>query len=148
MKNRGDSLKGFTMIEVLTALAILGLATVVLGAAYANTLAAQRAAARSGLESQGLQALRDNVLNEPERRKVEKGGELSYSAGDRLIWRTVIHETPLPDLFDVEVWWRFASAGGDERSCRFRLLRPDWSDSSDRERRRAEWRKQHPENER
>jgi len=133
---------GFTLLEVLVGIALLALAAVVLGAAYANTLGAHQAARRAG-EPDGLAHLRAALLAEPDRAKVEQGGVLDLPASRRLQWEAQVEEMPVPDLFAVTVSGR-TSGGADAEEQRFSrrlmLLRPTWSDPERREQLRADWR--------
>ncbi|MBI2514207.1 MAG: prepilin-type N-terminal cleavage/methylation domain-containing protein [Opitutae bacterium] len=138
--------RAFTLIEVLVALAVLALAAIVLGAAYANTLEAHRAVAQRAVGGSAMDFLHDQVLNEPEREKVEKGGDVSLPDDRRLRWEAKIEEAPVPDLFKVTVTTR--TSGGtmkaDEESTEtLMLLRPTWSDAQRREQLRSDWRAAH-----
>lgn len=135
--------RGFTLVEVLVSLAILALAAIVLGAAYVNTLEAHRAAAQRAARGAPLEFLREGVLNEPEREKIEAGGDLSLPDNRRLHWEATVEETAVPDLFRVAVTGRVE--GGDLRAPEefahaLMLLRPTWSDPQKREQIRTEWR--------
>ncbi|MBA4137914.1 MAG: hypothetical protein C0518_11400 [Opitutus sp.] len=140
----------FTLIEVLISLAILGLAAIVLGAAYANTLEAHRAIAARAAAGAPVDFLREVVLNEPERDKVEKGGDLSLPDNRRLRWEAKIEEAVVPDLFQVVIQGRVdgeANRPAEEFSQTLMLLRPTWSDASRREQLRSEWRASRPQEE-
>lgn len=135
--------RAFTLIEVLISLAILGLAAVALGAAYANTLAAHAAIAQRATGGSAMDFLRDQILNEPERDKVEKGGDLALPDDRRLRWEARIEEAAVPDLFKVTVTARLS--GGDlrtevEETETLMVLRPTWSDGQRREQLRSDWR--------
>ena len=135
--------RGFTLVEVLVSLAILALAAIVLGAAYVNTLEAHRAAAQRAARGAPLEFLREAVLNEPEREKIEAGGDLPLPDSRRLHWEATVEETAVPDLFRVELTGRME--GGDLRAPEefahtLLLLRPTWSDPQKREQIRTDWR--------
>jgi prepilin-type N-terminal cleavage/methylation domain-containing protein len=147
MKNPGRCSRAFTLIEVLISLAILGLAAIVLGAGYANTLEAHRAAAQRASAGVPVDFLRELVLNEPERDKVEKGGDVQLPDNRRLRWEAKIEEAVVPDLFQVVVRGRVEGDGSrpaEEFSQTLMLLRPTWSDPQRREQLRSEWRASRP----
>ena len=143
LPGRTREVRGFTLIEVLAGIFILALAAVVLGAAYANTLGAHAAVAQRALVGSNLDFLREAVLNEPEREKVEKGGDLPLPERRQLRWEAKIEEAPVPDLFRVTVTGRISGGGqnADEEFTQvMMLLRPTWSDAQRREQIRSEWR--------
>lgn len=135
--------RAFTLIEVLIGLAILALAAIVLGAAYANTLGAHHAAAQRATSGHAVEFLREQVLNEPERDKVETGGDIALPDNRRLRWEAKIEEAPVPDLFKVTLTGRIdgGTAGApEEMTHALMLLRPTWSDPARREQLRSDWR--------
>ncbi len=141
VKNR--PYRAFTLIEVLVALTILAIAAVVLGAAYANTLNAHAAIAQRASGGSAMDFLHEQILNEPEREKVEKGGDLSLPDDRRLRWEAKVEEAAVPDLFRVTVTTRVAGGTmkAEEQATEiFMLLRPTWSDAQRREQLRSDWR--------
>ena len=136
--------RGFTLLEVLVGIAILAMAAVVLGAAYVNTLGAHEAVARRAAAGSGMDYLRDAILNETERTKVEEGGHLALPDNRQLNWEAVVEEAPVPDLFKVVVRGRIAGTSSkdqEEFEQTLMLLRPTWSDAGEREKLRVEWEK-------
>ncbi len=135
--------RAFTLVEVLVSLALLALAAVVLGAAYANTLEAHRAAAQRAGLGEPLGFLREAVLLEPDRAKVEEGGDLVLPGNRRLRWSAAVEETAVPDLFRVVVTGTAeteAGRGAEEFAQSLHLLRPTWSDAGRRDEIRQRWR--------
>jgi general secretion pathway protein I len=134
----------FTLIEVLISLAILALAAIALGAAYANTLEAHRAVAARAVAGTPIDFLREQLLNEPEREKIEQGGDVQLPENRRLRWEVEIEEAAVPDLFKVVVRGRVEGGGAsrppEEFTRTLMLLRPTWSDPPRREQLRSEWR--------
>src|ERR1035441_2284073 len=84
---RRFSLSGFTLLEVLVALAIFAMAAVVLGATYVNALNAYNAASRHNEYDTDLRFVRAAVLTEPDRDKAEQGGDLDLGGGKRAHWQ-------------------------------------------------------------
>ncbi|HUL53123.1 MAG TPA: prepilin-type N-terminal cleavage/methylation domain-containing protein [Opitutaceae bacterium] len=126
---------GFTLLEVLVALAIFALAAVVLGATYVNALNAYEAATRRNGYSEDLRFARMAVLTEPDRNKVEEGGELDLGGGKRARWQADVASTNTVDLFSVTWTCAITNPARPEpfrTSQTFLLLRPTWSDPVER----------------
>lgn len=128
---------GFTLVEVLVALAILALAAVALGTAYVNiimTFASLRDRDGSGDDMQWARAA---LLVEPELAVVERGGDVILPDGRRASWRATVTPTAVSDLFDVVIELDAPPPGGAgdivRSSARMRLLRPTWSTEAERE---------------
>ena len=68
--------------------AAAGFAAVVLGATYVNALNAYEAATRRNASDEDLRFVRAAVLTEPDRDKVEEGGELDLGTNRRARWRS------------------------------------------------------------
>ena len=133
-----STLRAFTLLEVLVALTIFAVAAVVLGATYVNVLANYTAAAARHEHAQDLRFVRVPLLNEPDRRKTEAGGELALPSGGTARWSATVAETTVADLFRVR--WRCEIRTGGlpwVREETFLLLRPTWSDPAAREKLRA-----------
>jgi general secretion pathway protein I len=131
---------GFTLIEVLVSLAIFALAAVVLSAAYLNVLSSYQAAARRQRGEEDWKLVRAAVVAEADRAVVEQGGFLPLPDQRRLRWTATIEPTEVADLFAVTLEAELERATEAEawtRSERVMLLRPAWSDASERAQLRA-----------
>lgn len=136
--------RGFTLLEVLVAIAILAMAAVVLGAAYANTLGAHAAVAQRAAKGNGMDYLRELIFNEPERTKVEEGGQVALPDGRQLRWEATIEEATVPDLFKIVIRGQItggATKDDEQFEQTSMLLRPTWSDKGKREQLRDDWTK-------
>jgi general secretion pathway protein I len=128
-------LSGFTLLEVLVALAIFAMAAVVLGATYVNALNAYNAASRHNEYDTDLRFVRAAVLTEPDRDKVEQGGDLDLGGGKRAHWQADIASTETADLFSVAWSCEINDPARREpyhATQIFLLLRPTWSDPVER----------------
>jgi len=131
----GGLRRGFTLLEVLVALAIFGLAAVVLGATYVNALNAYQAASRRNEYEEDLRFVRAAVLIESDRDKVEEGGDLDLGNNKRAHWKAEIAATSTLDLFAVAWTCEItdpARTAPYRVTQRFMLLRPTWSDPVER----------------
>lgn len=132
---------GFTLIEVLFALVLFTLAAVVLGSAYVNVLNSYFVMNQAVVSDDDLKFARAEVLREPDRKKVEEGGQFQSTNGRAVRWTARIEETTLPDLFDVEFACEITvpgEANQPRREQRIRVLRPTWSEAADRDKLRSE----------
>jgi len=134
--------RAFTLVEVLVALSIFALAVVVLGSSYLNVLNSYEAVSRGVQTGEDFVFARQLVLNEPDREKVEKGGEFDTASGHRARWTAAIESTNVADLFAVTFTCEISDPGRAEPDRvvqNFRLLRPTWSkDPAERSKLREE----------
>ncbi len=126
---------GFTLLEVLVALAIFALAAVVLGGTYVNALNAYEMAARRNEYAVDLRFVRAVLLTEPDREKAAAGGDLDLGDNKRAHWQAEITPTGVVDLFSVA--WTCEIIDPDRRAPyratqTLLLLRPTWSDPVER----------------
>jgi general secretion pathway protein I len=125
----------FTLLEVLFALAIFAGLAVVLGATYVNALNAYEVVSRRNAYDADLRFIRAAVLTEPDRDKVEEGGDLDLGENKRAHWHADIASTDTVDLFSVVWTCEITDPARREpyhRTQTFLLLRPTWSDPVER----------------
>jgi general secretion pathway protein I len=134
--------RGFTLLEVLVALAIFALAAIVLGSAYVNILTSYDVLTRNSSVSEDVAFARQLVLSEPDRTKLEKGGEFDGVGGRRVHWMVEILSTTTADLFTVNFTCEIDEPGKttpDKTAQTFMLLRPTWSiDQAERDKLRQD----------
>lgn len=121
---------GFTLVEVLVALAIFSLAAVVLSSSYLNILTSYEAASRGALINEDIAFARQLVLAESDREKLEQGGEFDTAGNRHVRWSVQISSTNLADLFNVAFTCEVsdpARPDGDKVTQNFTILRPTWS---------------------
>ena len=98
---------GFTLIEVVVAVAIFATASVVLTSAFVNALLAREFGNRNALLEGDLRAIRMQLLLEPDLEAAEDGGDYrTYSAGEAE-WTAEIEPTNVIDLFEVQLTIEF-----------------------------------------
>src|SRR2546421_703980 len=100
-RRRSATRAGFTLIEVLVALMIFTMAAIVLGNTYVNVLTAYQTAARGYQRNQDVRFARAAVITEPDRDKVEKGGDFDAGNSRHVTWKAVVEPTETADLFTV-----------------------------------------------
>lgn len=118
-------------MEVLISLVIFVMVAVVLGAAYMNILIGYEIAERDSVTNADVVFARSLVLREPDREKVERGGQFEAADGGRIQWSAEIESTNTADLFKVtltcEVAAATASVEPEKTVQTFLVLRPTWS---------------------
>jgi general secretion pathway protein I len=120
---------GFTLIEVLVALAIFAMAVVVLGSSYLNVLISYETVSRGVQVNEDFAFARHLVLREPDREKLEQGGEFETADGRRAHWSVEITSTLVPNVFNVAFMCEVAESGAaqpNQLTQHFTVLRPTW----------------------
>ncbi|MET0261292.1 MAG: prepilin-type N-terminal cleavage/methylation domain-containing protein [Rariglobus sp.] len=126
---------GFTLLEVLIALAIFAMAAVVLAGAYINVLSGYEVAKRATVSQPELRFARAQLLAQPDIELARQGGDFDSADGRRVRWTAQIEPTGQADLFEVTFECEVAGSGSvKEQTTRqlFRVLRPTWSVAADR----------------
>jgi general secretion pathway protein I len=122
--------RGFTIVEVLVALAIFTLTAVVLGAAYLNVLNSYELARRANMNDGELYFARSQLLTQADLQTAENGAE--FDDGDRHVkWTADIEPTNTTDLFTVTFTCTVTQMSVPKPRVvteSFMLLRPTWSD--------------------
>lgn len=135
---------GFTLIEVLIAMALFFVAVSYFAMAYLNTLMAmENTRMNQGLE-QDMAAIRRQVLTLSDVEKLEEGGEVMTGEHGLARWRVDYEPTEVADLFrvtlEVQLQPEDEENGVTEATEEFYLMRPTWSEPTDRDDLRAQTR--------
>ena len=134
--------RGFTLVEVLVALCVFAMAVVVLGASYLNVLISYETVSRGVQINEDFAFARQLVLREPDRQKLEQGGEFETAGGRRAAWSVEITSTTVPNVFNVAFTCEIADPGRtepDKKTQQFTVLRPTWAiDTAERDKLKAD----------
>lgn len=125
----------FTLIEVLIALAIFAMAGLYLMSTFVNAVTARERSVSDDALHADIQAVRMQLLLEPNLEDAEDGGEYPTLHHGEARWQAVIEPTNIVDLFDVELSIEFSEPAKGRPSSykeRLYLLRPSWSEGDDR----------------
>ncbi len=132
---------GFTLLEVLVAMAIFFAAVPIFVSAYVNTLELMDRVQVNQSLDQDMAAIRRAALLESNVEEIEKGGEVVTGEHGAARWRIEYEPTRIADLFwvtlSVELDPVDEEKGVTEATEQFYLTRPSWSDPLDREDLRA-----------
>jgi len=124
---------GFTLIEVMVALAIFALTAVVLGAAYVNVLNSFEVARHSNENNEDVSFARSQLLSQADLQTATTGSE--FDDGTRHVkWTAEIDPANETDLFTVTFTCVITEPSAPTRTVveTFMLLRPTWSDPAAR----------------
>jgi general secretion pathway protein I len=140
LKRRGRRFHGaFTIIEVLVALAIFLLASIMLASAYVNILNGYAIAGRSQERDDDIAFARQELLLAKDLTTAQAGDEFDTPQTPtdlprHVKWTADVEPTAIPDLFTVTLSLVITKPGGgqDAQNETFTLLRPTWSDPTDR----------------
>jgi general secretion pathway protein I len=134
--------RAFTLVEVLVALVIFAMAAVVLGSSYLNVLISYDTVSRGVQVNEDFAFARELVLREPDRNKLELGGDFETAGGQRATWSVEITSTTVPNVFNVAFTCEIADPTRNEPqklTQQFTVLRPTWViDTAERDQLKAE----------
>jgi len=134
--------RGFTLIEVIVALALFAVGATILAAAYVNVLNALDSVKGDQAFEQAIVLVRSQILQEPDREVIEDGDELPTARFGQAHWRAVVTPSEtIADLFrvDLEITFDGSEERPEPRTVEQSLwvLRPDWSEPTERDALRA-----------
>lgn len=126
---------GFSLIEVVVALAIFAMAAVVLTETFVNSLLAREKGFNNSTRNRDIQAVRMQLLLEPNRDDAEDGDTYETLSNGVASWEAKIDPTNIVDLFKVQLRIEFGEPQVElETSYQeiLYLLRPTWSEPDER----------------
>ena len=142
LARRAASGGGFTLIEVLVALCVFAMVVVVLGASYLNVLNSYEMVSRGMVVNEDFAFARQQVLREPDRLKLEQGGEFETAGNGRARWSADIVSTLIPNVFNVTFTCEISDSSSPEPkkvTQNFTVLRPTWvTDAAERDKLKAD----------
>lgn len=127
--------KGFTLIEVMIAMAVFFVSITVLIAAYLNTLQAIASVQVNQSLEQDLAMIRQRALVLSDLKDVEAGDDILTGQHGLARWEIEYEPTELADLFLVTLSIQLDPSddeGTREATQTFYLTRPTWSDPVER----------------
>ncbi len=138
MRRRGRSAAGFTLLEVLVATAIMGIATVSLLSALTTSLSNASRITESDRAALLARQKMDELLIAPDVRvntEIDGGWDPSMTGGIPVGWRAMatVFEAPPGNLppgtrvierVEVEVWWQDGNNRRSYKLSGYRIARP------------------------
>jgi general secretion pathway protein I len=126
---------GFSLIEVVVALALFAMASVVLTSSFVNALLAREHGHSNDLRHTDIRAVRMQLLLEPNLDNAEDGDRYETLNNGTANWEASIEPTNVVDLFQVHLRVDFSEPQQGQESTHqetLYLLRPTWSESDER----------------
>jgi len=126
--------RGFSLIEVLVAIAIWGVAVTVLLQAFVNTLTVLDHLETDSSRDLDLKFIRNNILQEADLDTFEEGGEITTLNMGTAHWEAEVEPTSIPNLFEVLLTIEFEGTDVEIPTIEetIYVLRPTWSDPLDK----------------
>lgn len=126
---------GFTLVEVLVALAVFLLASGALLQATFNSLLGLQSLQRETEQLDDRRFVRNQILQEPDLDTFEEGGEITTLDRGEVRWEAEVEETETLHLFKVHLTMEFEPLEGGYEPVVLEetlyLLRPTWSEPGD-----------------
>jgi prepilin-type N-terminal cleavage/methylation domain-containing protein len=141
---RRPARSAFTLVEVLVAIAIAGLAITVLAAGYVNVLLGYRAVEDTSDIAPDIAFCRYQVLRATNLEEAVKPGDTTRANGEPLRWEAAVEPTEMPDLFRVTLKIELGRPRPDEPvkvEQEFWVRQPAWSKADESGKLRDEFRK-------
>ncbi len=129
------SQRGFTLIEVVIAVALFAMAAAVLSSTFVNALLARDRVQSNDIRDADIRAVRMQLLLEANREDAEDGDRYETLNNGEANWRAEIEPTEVVDLFQVFFEIEFSDPHGEQSptySEVLYLLRPTWSEPNER----------------
>ena len=143
VRAKRKSNRGFTIIEVMLALALFGVAVTTFTAAYLNIINAIAAIQVDQAYEQDMSMIRLDVFSSVLVEDLEQGGKVFTGSHGEASWRVEYEPTLVADLFRVSLLMEILDKEKDEmkevEEVHY-LTRPTWSDPVERAELRAETR--------
>ncbi len=131
-----SSRDGFTLIEVVVALALFASASIGLTMAFTSILTVREHGVQNDRLDADLRAIRQQLLLEPDLEAAEEGNTLETLSSGEAQWSAEIEPTEVVDLFAVQFYVELSDppeGSPDRYSETLYLLRPTWSEKDERD---------------
>lgn len=130
-----QTVTGFSLIEVVVALALFAMASVVLTSSFVNALLAREHGQSNDLRHADIRAVRMQLLLEPNLDDAESGDRYETLENGTASWEASIEPTNVIDLFEVQLMIEFSEPQEGQDASHTEslyLLRPTWSEAGER----------------
>jgi len=131
--------RGFTLLEVVVAIALFAISAIMLATAYVGVLNSYELATKGLQRDEDMRFARELLLQEADLETASEGGEFETPDHRKVNWSAEITPLAMPDLFRVEfICETKDDKGSDRRTESFVVLRPTWSEAGDRDKLRSD----------
>lgn len=122
--------RGFSLVEVVIAIAIAGIAFIVLTETFFNVLLTLDSLEEETDFEKDIRFVRREIISLPDREQLEDGGTITTLDHGPADWEAQLEETDILDLFKLKLTITFAPPEADPLVYEetLHLLRPTWSD--------------------
>lgn len=127
--------KGFSLIEVLIALALFAICSNLIASAFINALLARERNPSSTYRDIAITTVRQQLLLEKNLEDAEEGGTLTLLETGEASWTAEIFPTDIIDLFECRLDIELLESDTPEQATyseTLYLLRPTWSKADER----------------
>jgi len=127
--------RGFTLIEVVIAVALFAMATTILTSSFVNALLASERSQSNETRAADIRAVRLQLLLETNLEDATAGDLIETLGNGEAIWQAEIEPTEVVDLFRVQLSIEFQDPQEDQNETHqesLYLLRPTWSEQAER----------------
>ena len=128
--HKQDRRTGFSLIEVIIAIAIAGISFFVLTETFFNVLLTLESLESESDHQKDVRFVRRQIIQIADRDELEEGGEITTLDLGEAIWRIEVEETEIVDLFKLQLEIEFENPEGEAINYEelLYLMRPTWSD--------------------
>ena len=134
-QNKTNINKGFSLVEVLIALALFAICSNLIASAFINALLARERNPATVYQEIAINTVRKQLLLEKNLDEAEEGGTLTLLEKGQASWTAEIYPTDVIDLFECRFDIEFLESDDPNQvtySETLYLLRPTWSLSEER----------------
>lgn len=118
--------RAFTLIEVTVALAIFGLAAVILSQSFLGGMLSLSSFKYDDKNIEFEEWVKREVFYKTKREDIQEGGKSELPDGREVIWESTIHEGYIAGLFKIKIHYTLIGEKTETSYADYILYRPEW----------------------